>query len=55
MTPEKKPTTKNRIPSEPTGFDLQAAYLVLIRAWVKRQSTEACSGQTPVSESPPLP
>lgn len=38
MTPIRKSTHKNRVPSEPAGFDLEAAYLVLIRAWVKRQS-----------------
>lgn len=55
MTPIRKPKEKNRIPSEPAGFDLQAVYLVLIRAWVKRQSKEADSEQMSASESPPLP
>jgi hypothetical protein len=55
MTPIRKPKEKNRIPSEPAGFDLQAAYLVLIRAWVKRQSKEAGSEQGTAPEFPPLP
>lgn len=55
MTPVNASESTNITTREARGIDLQAAYLVLIRAWLRRYSTPGNSKQNAPGVSISLP
>lgn len=55
MTPSKPANATTNTPRTERGVDLQAAYLVLIRAYFRRLSATGDGKQTSIDATPPLP